>query len=163
MRWPGTVSLSSDVFLGVMRQVAQSAISAGFKNVFLMGDHGGGQNEMKFAAESLDAEWKAKGVRVFHVPDVFTKSGQMVNAYLAERKIAPGGHAGVAETAQIMFLDQQKKWIRSDKLTAAKGQPELATGINGDPSPATAEMGKIFIDYKVTCAVDQIKALLAAK
>jgi len=163
MRFPGTVSLSSDVFLGVVRQVAQSAVAAGFKHVFLMGDHGGGQNEMKLAAESLDADWKARGVRVFHVPDVFSKSSQLMNAYLAERKIAPGGHAGVAETAQVLFLDQQKKWIRSDKLTAAKGQPEPATGINGDPSPATVEMGRIFIDYKVTSALDQIKAQMAAK
>lgn len=102
-------------------------------------------------------------VRVFHVPDVFSKSSQLINAYLAERKIAPGGHAGVAETAQVLFLDQQKKWIRPDKLTAAKGQPEPATGINGDPSPATVEMGRIFIDYKAASAVDQIKALMAAK
>ena len=37
MRFPGTVSLSSEVFLGVMRQVAQSAVAAGFKQVYLDG------------------------------------------------------------------------------------------------------------------------------
>jgi len=161
MRFPGTVSLSSEIFLGVMRQVAQSAISAGFKNVFLMGDHGGGQAELKLAAEGLDADWKAKGVRVYYVPDVYSKSTQLMNAYLSERKIPGGGHAGVAETAQVLFLDEGKKWIRADKLTAGRGLPEPTTGINGDPSPATAEMGKIFIDYKVTSAVDQIRALVA--
>src|SRR6185503_7768569 len=36
MRLPGTISLSSEVYVGLMRQVALSAISAGFKNVFLM-------------------------------------------------------------------------------------------------------------------------------
>jgi len=164
-RFPGTVSISSEVFLGVMRQVALSAIAAGFKNVFLMGDHGGGQNELKLAAETLDGERKAKGVRAFYISDVQTRAGQQTNAYLAERKIPGGGHAGVAETSQVMFLDQTQKqnWIRRDKLSAAKGQPEPATGINGDPSPGTAEMGRIFIDYKVNSAVEQIRKLLAER
>jgi creatinine amidohydrolase len=52
MRFPGTVSISSEVFLGVMRQAAQSAAAAGFKNIFLMGDHGQGQSELRVAAES---------------------------------------------------------------------------------------------------------------
>ena len=43
MRLPGTISLSSEVYVGLMRQVALSAISAGFKNIFLMGEHGQGQ------------------------------------------------------------------------------------------------------------------------
>jgi len=157
-RFVGTVSLSSEVFMGVMRQVALSALSGGFKNVFLMGDHGGGQAELKLAAETLDAEWKPKGARVFYV--AFTKSTQQTNAYLAERKIPGGGHAGVAETSQLLFLDGAK-WIRKDKLTAAKGQPEPTTGINGDPSPATAEMGKMFLDFKVADAVEQIRKSIA--
>ena len=164
-RFPGTVSVSSEVFLGVMRQVALSAIAAGFKNVFLMGDHGGGQNELKLVADNLDGDWKAKGVRVFYVADVQAKAGQLANAYLGERKIPPGGHAGVAETSQVMLLAQaqNQNWIRRDKLTAAKGQPEPATGINGDPSPATVEMGRVFMDYKVNSGVEQIRKLVAER
>jgi creatinine amidohydrolase/Fe(II)-dependent formamide hydrolase-like protein len=164
-RFPGTVTVSSEVFLGVMRQEALSAIAAGFKNVFLMGDHGGGQNELKLAAESLDADWKPKGTRVFYVADLQGKATELTNAYLSERKIPGGGHAGVAETSQVMYLADLEKhnWIRRDKLTAAKGQPEPATGINGDPSPGTIEMGKIFLDFKINSAVDQIRALSASR
>ena len=50
MRLPGTISLPSEVFLGVIRGVALSAISAGFKNVYVLGDHGGGQSELRLAA-----------------------------------------------------------------------------------------------------------------
>src|SRR5712691_10217743 len=81
-RFVGTVSLSSEVFMGVMRQVALSALSGGFKNVFLMGDHGGGQSELKLAADTLDAEWRAKGSRVSYV--AFTKSTEQTNTYLAD-------------------------------------------------------------------------------
>lgn len=164
-RFPGTVSVSTEVFVGVMRQEAVAAIAAGFKNVFLMGDHGGGQNELRLVAEGLDADWKGKGVRVFYVGDVQGRATQQTNEYLSQHNVAPGGHAGVAETSQVMYLEQVAKqdWIRKDKLTVAKGQPEPQTGINGDPSPATAEMGKLFIDYKVGCAVDQIQKLVVAR
>jgi hypothetical protein len=112
------------------------------------------------AAETLDADWRAKGVRVYYISN--TGAGQKVNAYLAERKIAPGGHAGVAESAQVMFIDQQKL-MRKDKYSVAAAGPESATGSNGDPGLATAEMGKMFLDMKVTDAVEQIRKVSVAK
>ena len=160
MRFPGTVSLSSEVFLGVMRQVAQSAVAAGFKQVYLMGDHGGGQAELRLAAEGLDADARRKGARVLYV-DIATQSGQQMNAYLKERNIAPGGHAGVSETAQVVALDARQ--IRRDRYAASAAGPEPAAGMMADVSPATADMGKIFLDYKVASAVEQIKKLAAAK
>jgi creatinine amidohydrolase len=159
MRLPGTISLPSEVFLGVVRGVALSAISAGFKNVYVLGDHGGGQAELRLAAETLDADWRTKGVRVYYISN--TGAGQKVNAYLNERKIAPGGHAGVAESAQVMFLDQQKL-LRKDKFAAAAAGPDTATGSNGDPNLATADMGRAFLDIKVMDAVEQIKKVSAA-
>jgi creatinine amidohydrolase/Fe(II)-dependent formamide hydrolase-like protein len=160
MRLPGTISLPSEVFLGVVRGVAMSAISAGFKNVYVLGDHGGGQSELRLAAETLDADWRGKGVRVYYLTN--TGAAQRVNAYLKERKITPGGHAGVAESAQVMFIDQQKL-MRKDKYAAAAAGPESATGSNGDPALATADMGKTFLDMKVTDAVEQIRKVTVAK
>jgi creatinine amidohydrolase/Fe(II)-dependent formamide hydrolase-like protein len=162
MRFPGTVSLSSEVYLGVMRQVAQSAVAAGFKQVYLMGDHGGGQAELRLAAEGLDADARRKAARVYYV-DLATQSGQQMNAYLKERSIAPGGHAGVAETAQVMALDKDGRHIRRDRYAVSAAGPEPAAGMMADVSPATAEMGRIFLDYKVASAVEQIRKLTAAK
>ena len=163
MRFPGTITLSSEVYLGVMRQVAESAAAGGFKNIFLMGDHGIGQAEIRLAAESLDGEWRARGVRVYYVPDVFQKASQQMNAYLSERKIRGGGHAGVTETAQVRFLDPDGRWIRSEKMSVSAAGPEPETGVGGDPSPATVEMGRVFIDYKIAAVVDQVHALLAGE
>jgi creatinine amidohydrolase/Fe(II)-dependent formamide hydrolase-like protein len=159
MRLPGTISLPSEVFLGVIRGVALSAISAGFKNVYVLGDHGGGQAELRLAAETLDADWRAKGVHVYYLTN--TGAAQKVNAFLAEKKVAPGGHAGVAESAQVMFLDSARL-MRKDKYAVAAAGPESATGTNGDPNLATAEMGRAFLDMKVTDAVEQIRKLSAA-
>jgi creatinine amidohydrolase/Fe(II)-dependent formamide hydrolase-like protein len=161
MRLPGTISLPSEVFLGLVRGVAMSAISAGFKNVYLLGDHGGGQAELRLAAETLDADWRAKGVHAYYLTN--TAAAQKISAYLAERKVPAGGHAGVAESAQVMFLDQSQRLMRRDKFPVAAAGPESATGTNGDPSLATAEMGRAFLDFKVMDAVEQIRKLGAAK
>jgi creatinine amidohydrolase len=162
MRLPGTISLSSEVYVGLMRQVALSAISAGFKNVFLMGEHGQGQGELKLAAESLDGEWRRQGSRVFFVPDVNGKANQEIDAYLTEHKLRGGGHAAVGETSQVMFLDDTHKWIRQDKLSVSKAGPTSETGVN-DPSGATADLGRILLDFKINDAVAQMKQLLTAK
>lgn len=158
MRLPGTISLPSEVFLGVIRGVAMSAISAGFKNVYVLGDHGGGQAELKLAAETLDADWRRKGVRVFYLTN--TAAAQQMNAYLKERNIAGGGHAGVVESAQVMFLDQ--KLMRPDKYAVAAAGPDSVTGSNGNPALATPEMGKAFLDMKIADAVDQMRKVAAA-
>jgi creatinine amidohydrolase/Fe(II)-dependent formamide hydrolase-like protein len=162
MRLPGTVSLTSEVFLGVVRNVATSAMSAGFKTIALMGDHGGGQSELGLVAQNLDAEWRARGIRVFYLPN--TASAAAINAYLKERNIAPGGHAGVAETAQILALDEGKKYLRADRYAAMAAGPETATGAAPVPLTAvTAEMGRAFLDMKINDAVAQVRKLMTAK
>jgi creatinine amidohydrolase len=78
MKFPGTVSLSDTTFGAIAREVALSAISAGFKNVVLMGDHGGGQEALKQVADELDQEWGSKGAHVYYIPDPNYKSQEWV-------------------------------------------------------------------------------------
>src|SRR5688572_25697107 len=146
MRYPGSVTLSPETYRETLRQVALSAIAAGFKEVYLMADHGDGQAELKRAAEALDGQWAKKGVHVRHVPDLYYKSQERVRQYLAEHRIAFEPHAGTHDTSELMFLDTSGKWIRRDKVAMQ----------------ATPEMGKIFLDYKVDAAVAQIRALRAS-
>jgi len=163
MRFPGSVSVSSDVFLGIATQVALSAIIGGFKQVYLMGDHGGGQNELRLAAETLDAEWTSKGVRVRYVPDLYYKEKEQSRQYLTQRNIAVDSHAGTDDTSEIMFIDTAHKWIRANKLAISDRAQQSTTGVDGDPTKASAEMGKVFIDFKVNNAVAQIRALRNSK
>jgi len=159
MRFPGSVSLSPETFGAVAREVAASAISAGFRNIFLMGDHGGGQEELGKVAGELDRIWAPKGVRVRYVPDLYYKSEQQIRAFLAARGMAAGQHAGSPDTAQVMFLDRDRKWIRKDKLAPGNA----GNGVDGDPRQASADLGKVFIDFKVASAVAQIRNMMAGK
>src|SRR6476619_6800871 len=74
MRFPGSVSFDSRTFSSAVHDIAFSAADAGFKNIFLMGDHGGGQTELAAVAKELDAQWKPRGVRVFYVPELYAKA-----------------------------------------------------------------------------------------
>src|SRR5580700_244332 len=58
---PGTIGLTPALFAQINEQVAEQLIKTGFKNVVLMGDHGGGQNELKEVAERLDQKYSGQG------------------------------------------------------------------------------------------------------
>jgi creatinine amidohydrolase/Fe(II)-dependent formamide hydrolase-like protein len=161
-RWPGTISVSSEVYAGLVRQLAVAARAAGFKTIVLMGDHGGGQNELALVAQNLGADWRAGGVQVVYASN--TGSAAAINAYLKERNIAPGGHAGVAETAQVLALDGGKQFLRTDKSAAMAAGPEPATGAAPvNVAPVTMEMGRAFLEMKVADTVAQVRKATAAK
>ena len=158
MKFPGTVSLAETTFGQVAREVSLSAIAAGFKNVVLMGDHGDGQAALDQVAGRLDREWGAKGVHVYFIPDLYSKSQRQVRAYLRERGLDAGRHAGTPDTSELMYIDTQRRWIRRDKLAPGGN----GTGVDGDPRQASAELGKVFLDIKVNNAVAQIRNLVGA-
>ena len=158
MRYPGSVSLTPQVYAGVVHDVALSAIDAGFKYVAIMGDHGDGQNVLGAVAKQLDAAWKPKGVRVLYVPDLYFKEKQQAAAFESARGIRRDVHAGTDDTSELMAIDAAHRWIRYDQLTLSATQ-QGAVGVDGDPTKASPALGRVFIGYKVDDAVAQIRVL----
>ncbi len=159
MRFPGTVSLPPEVFFGVVRGVAQSALTAGFKVVLLMGDHGGGQDELALAAKELDREARPDGARVLFIGDLYAKSRAQMRDILASRGLpTTDDHAGIPDTSSLLYLQTQDAWIRKDKIALA----DAKTGVQGHPQFSSAELGKVYLDLKVDLAVKQIRSLLAS-
>ena len=165
MRYSGSVSVSDATFGAVAHDVAMSAISAGFKNVVLMGDHGGGQSTLATVAEELNKEWGAKGTHVYYVPDLYYKEKDFMKEYFQKQGIRVDSHAGADDTSEVLYVDKMlngdsPKWIRSGKLVNSKESD--GTGVDGDQTKATLEMGRMFTDAKVSFAVSQIKQMIAA-
>ena len=160
MRFPGTVSLTPDAFFGVVRGVGQSALTAGFKVVAMMGDHGGGQDELALAAKQLNAEARSSEARVLFIGDLYAKSRVQMRELLAKRGLPTDeDHAGIHDTSALLALETTPgQWIRKDKLPLA----DAKTGVQGHPQYASVELGKIYNDMKVDLAVRQIRALLAS-
>jgi len=164
MRFPGSVTLTPQTYHAVVRDVAFSAADAGFRNVFIMGDHGDGQDILATVAKELDVQWRPRGVRVFYVPDVYFKEKQQAHAYEASHGITTHDvHAGTDDTSELMALDAPHRWIRRDKLAPSSGAQTAVTGVDGDPTKATPALGNVFLQYKIDDAVAQIRQLLTSQ
>jgi len=156
MRFAGSVNVSEDTFGAVARDVALSALSAGFTNVLLMGDHGGGQKTLETVAKTMDQEWAPKGVHIYYIGDVYYKEKEQMRAYAAEHKVAVDQHAGYDDTSEVMFIDRDAKWVRKEKLLKDTG----ASGVTGDQTVATVEIGRMSVDNKINDAIAQIRSLM---
>jgi creatinine amidohydrolase/Fe(II)-dependent formamide hydrolase-like protein len=102
---PGGVSLPSEVFKAVNAAEVESMATNGFKDIFLMGDHGGGQNELKQVAEEEDRKLSGKGVHVYYISDFYSKSHDDFDEYSYEHKIPIGSHAGVSDTSEMLYWE----------------------------------------------------------
>ena len=164
MRFPGSVTLTPQTYRSIVHDVALSAIDAGFRHIFIMGDHGDGQDMLAAVAKQLDSEWSSRGVRVFYVPDVYFKEKQQAQAYEVSHGLPTHDvHAGTDDTSELMALDRQHRWIRADKLAPSEGSQTARTGVDGDPTKASAALGDIFLRYKVDDAVLQVRHLLGLR
>ena len=167
---PGTIGISAPLFAEINEQVAVQLITTGFKNVVLMGDHGGGQKELKQVAEKLDAKYDSQGIRVVYCDEVYQKAQDDFDKWCADHGYGYGGHANISDTSEMIYLGADKGWVRMDLLSSAigdpvpapgqKGEHKVNNGITGDARRSSAELGKRYFDLKVEYAVNQIHRLL---
>ena len=170
---PGTIGLTGPIFAAVNERVAEQTIQNGFKNVVLMGDHGGGQNELAEVAKKLNEKYAEKGVKVVFCGDVYAKAQGDFDKWLEENGYPVSSHAGIPDTSEMLYLGGDKGWVRKELIATALGDPmrkpgeardpnarRVNNGITGDARRSTAELGKKAFDIKVDYAVRQIRELL---
>src|SRR5262245_8357790 len=102
---PGGITVSREIFKGLKLAEIESQVWNGFKNIFVMGDHGGGQQMMKEAAEEMNTKYASRGVHVFYVPDFYSKYQDDVQLYMYEHKLPIGGHGAMMETSKMLYLE----------------------------------------------------------
>jgi creatinine amidohydrolase len=170
----GTIGLTSPIFKEVNERVAEQLIKNGFKNVFLMGDHGGGQKEMGEVAKELDAKYASQGVHVYFCDEMYEKAQNDYWNWLEENKYPTRGHASIMDTSEMLYLStrdgKDEGWVRKDLIKTAVGDPvkrdpnapRINNGITGDARPSTPALGKKIYDMKVDYAVRQMKQFLGA-
>lgn len=157
--FPGTLSLSAQTFLAVVRDLGASIAVSGFRKVVLYNTHGGNTSLVDVLARDLRAEF---GLRTF---SLFGSPGAAFEGVSAQERTY-GFHAGEIETA--LLLHATPTLVRTEEYTAnyiaRVDQPELLkpegssanfawltkdiapSGVLGDPSAATAENGARWSD-----------------
>ena len=173
---PGTIGLTPEILQMTLERLAEQAIATGFKNVVLMGDHGGGQpNVYQAVARKLDEKYSAQGVHVIYCDDVYTKRQDIFLKQLKDEGYPDGFHGALIDTSLMMYVCLDV-CVRQDQLKDAVGDPRVPrgtpvdstvprknNGIQGDGRRSSAALGKRELELAVDLAVKQIHSLLQTK
>ncbi|MDE3156194.1 MAG: creatininase family protein [Acidobacteriota bacterium] len=167
---PGGVSVPPAVFKAVNEAAVDSEVKNGFKNIILMGDHGGGQDVLAEVAKEKDAQYAPQGVHVYFCGDVYKKANDAFDAYLKAHHLPLSEHAGIPDTSEMIYF-AGRRWVRMDKIAAGDpipppGQPpvlKVNNGVIGSAIGSSAALGRIAVDMKVDAAVKQIRGFLASQ
>ena len=158
MRFAGTLSVSSEAFGGIVEGAARSLRQHGFRDIVLIGDHGGYQPQLKAIAVRLNREWAASPTRVHFVEAYYSVAQTVYVDALRAKGLSDfqiGTHAGTADTSLLMAVDPSL--VHPERFEeASKGGPALGTV--GDPRKASAALGDMGLELIVTRTVDAIKA-----
>lgn len=162
MKFPGTITVSDQVFEALLESAARGFAHQGFKTIVLIGDHGGYQADETVVADRLNREWKAGSTRVFADLDYYRISQSAYAAKLEAAGVAPaeiGTHAGLADTSLMLATDTQM--VRTDLLSKGSGWSAADGVFGGDPTRASAAYGQIGVNLIVTGTIKAIRDFVA--
>jgi creatinine amidohydrolase/Fe(II)-dependent formamide hydrolase-like protein len=155
---PGTITLPEDRFVDLLVNAGRSLKSGGFTTILFLGESGGNRTGMRTAATKLNELFKDTA-KAYWIDDYYTKSHADQNAYVTKTLGIPadqiGGHANILDTSEMLFVNPSH--VRKNKLAPGGGYQN--SGVSGDPTKATAALGKVFVQIKIDNALAQIKAL----
>ena len=161
MRFPGTITVTDQVFEQTLESAAASFKHAGFKTIVLIGDHGSYQNDETLVADKLNAEWKGSA-RVFADRDYYNISQHaFIDALIAHgaKQSEIGTHAGLADTSLMLAVDPAL--VRSTQLKSGIKLGAVDGVYNGDPTNASPQFGQLGIDLIVNGTVEAIRNFIS--
>jgi creatinine amidohydrolase/Fe(II)-dependent formamide hydrolase-like protein len=156
---PGAISLPSPAYDMLLDAAARSLKVHGFKDILFIGDSGGNQAGIAAVADKLNKEWEGTDTKVFALTDYYEASRIYYRAWLQAAfgydEETSGSHAGITDTSQMLFI--RPTGIRKDQIKPWGGPQD--SGVSGDPAKATAEIGKMGVEFKVNAGINQYKLL----
>ncbi len=156
---PGAISVPSPAYDAILDAAARSLKVHGFTDILFIGDSGPNQAGMTAVAKKLNEEWKDAGTKVYALTDYYEGGREHYRAWLEAAygydEDTVGSHAGISDTSQMLFV--RPTGIRKDMVKPWGGPQD--SGVSGDPAKATAEIGKMGIEFKVNAAIAQYKQI----
>jgi creatinine amidohydrolase len=142
MKYAGTISIPVDAFEKTLEGAARSFRRAGFRDIVLLGDHGGYRASLARVASKLNHEWASSVVRVHAVPEYYQELP----------------HAGRDDTS-IALATAEGRLVRLPQL----GRSATGQGAAEDPSGASLERGMALSQQIVDRSVAAIKKATARR
>ena len=97
LRYNGSLTISPETFGLYVRDILDSLVDTGFKNIIVMNGHGGNNSSLKDEAVRFHQERRAN-IAVIHW---WQLCDEMTREFFGH----PGGHAGTDETAMVQAID----------------------------------------------------------
>lgn len=157
LEW-GSLYLTADTFRAVVRDIATSLKSQGFKHVVLMGDSGGDTAGMRAVAQELAGTW-AGAATIHHIPEYYNWTGPgsvrqfVVDNGIPEKINADGIHDEYGLTAVLMAYNPST--VRYEQRMAA-GKTTI-NGVSIADKDAVAAMGRRIVEFRANVAVEAIR------
>jgi creatinine amidohydrolase len=155
----GAISLPSPAYDSVLDAIARSLKAHGATDILFIGDSGGNQNGMTAVATKLNEEWKGGTTKVYALTAYYNEGREHYRAWMDAAfgygDDIIGSHAGISDTAQMLHV--RPAGIRKNMLMPWGGPKD--SGVSGDPTKATAEIGRMGIQFKVNAAIAQYRLL----
>jgi creatinine amidohydrolase/Fe(II)-dependent formamide hydrolase-like protein len=160
MRFPGTITIPDAAFEATLESAARSFRQHGFRDIVLLGDHGGYQKNMVRVADKLNREWAGSAARVHALTEYYRVVDADYPAALKRqgfRDAEIGTHAGLADTALSLAIDP--RIVRAERLKS--GMLGAEQGVYGDPARSSAEAGQLGVEMIVSHTVAAIRQAIA--
>lgn len=175
--FPGTISLRAEQLLHLVDTVGAELARCGFRRLVVMNGHGGQIGLLEAAARQLRASHPSLAV----LPCFLWRGPEDLAAHICEPERSQGLHAGLAETSLMLHLaphlvgserqadgldhpaSPPEGWSWEGQAPTAWLTAELSrSGVIGDPSGATAELGKQLFDRLVSGWQRRLQSLLSS-
>jgi creatinine amidohydrolase len=164
MRFPGTITVSDDVFARVIESAARSFKQNGFRDIVFLGDSGDYQKDDSLVAGRLNRQWAATPARAHAVEEYYRAATVDFPQALESRGFKPdeiGTHAALSDTALLLAV--APNLVRTDLLKSGRSFGPADGVYGGSPVRATAELGQIGVDLIVARTVDAIRKDIASR
>ncbi|WP_417597296.1 creatininase family protein [Pararhodobacter oceanensis] len=168
MPYGGTLTLSHATFRAVLRDLIDSLVRHGFRDILISNSHGGNQVAMQQICDELSPQFEATLVATTYV----SEAGESLSQHLQDQQGVM--HAGEAETSMMMVCEPDLvdisalaeitdgmdggRFLKAGKASYRwRPFPHVtANGMAGNPARATAEKGEAMLE----AAADALAALI---
>ena len=155
----GGISLPSPAYDLLLDATARSLKAHGATDILFIGDSGGNQAGMTAVATKLNEEWRGGTTKVYALTAYYEEGRVHYRAWMQAafgyNDDTIGSHAGISDTAQMLHVNPAG--VRKNMMMAWGGPKD--SGVSGDPMKATAEIGRMGIEFKVNAAIGQYQLL----
>jgi len=159
MSFPGTLTLQPETLRAVLRDMVESLLAHGFREVILLPTHGGNFAAVGEVAAAMQKKYPDRVILGYADVLRFVQASSPVAASLGVSAREAGAHAGETETSVNLAL--RPELVRLDRREAGylepldpkqlerlfrEGMAAISpNGVLGDPAKASAEHGRAYL------------------